>query len=159
MRRIIEVLTLSSPVLLLISMILSFVLVFIMQCFYYYVILEDGLSYLNWIGSIGFAFLVQLIRFSSGLAGAYEIANKKYWQGIIGLLLSFAVTMFETFDVAHIYNYWHTEYATDRALYHMMQFTVWAGFVLEIRFMITISSFLDKDKKDEKEEEKTEKKT
>lgn len=151
MRRIIKVLTLSSPLLLLISMVLSFVLLFIMQCFYYYIILESGLSYLNWIASIGFAFLVQLIRLSSGLAGAYEISKGKYWQGVIGLLLSFAVTVFETFDVSHIYEFWHSEYGTDKALYHMMQFTVWAGFILEIRFMMTINSIMDVPVNDETE--------
>lgn len=129
-----------------------------MQCFYYYVILESGLSYLNWIASIGFAFLVQLIRLSSGLAGAYEIAKGKYVTGVLGLLLSFAVTVFETFDVAHIYDYWHLKYGTDRALYHMLQFTVWAGFILEIRFMMTAGTLLDSEKKKNEEKDKEEKK-
>ena len=139
-------------------MVLSFVLMFGVQMFYY------AESFKGAVPNIGFAFgggiaiglFTQLVRLSFGLAGAYDFAEGKYGKGAGGLLFSFCVTLFEAFEVQDIAQRWGNgnDHLEDSLLL-LFQFLLWCGFALEIRLAMNLSSGGSIGKQSSKEQKNT----
>jgi hypothetical protein len=128
---------------LLAAMVLSFVLMFGVQMFYY----AD--SFKDVVPNVGFAFGVgiciglftQLCRLSFGLAGAFEFSNGRYGSGAVGLLFSFCITLFEAFEVQAIAIKWSgRDLHLHDSLLLLFQFLIWTGFCLELRLAMNVSS-------------------
>lgn len=127
---------------LLTAMVLSFVLMFGVQMFYY------AESFKGIVPNVGFAFGVgiaiglftQLCRLAFGLAGAFEFASGRYGKGAGGLLFSFCITLFEAFEVQDIAHRWsnNSEQLHDSLLL-LFQFLIWTGFCLELRLAMNVS--------------------
>ena len=90
---------------------------------------------------IGIALFTQLVRLAFGLAGAYEFSKGRYGSAAGGLLFSFCVTLFESFEVQAIAEKWSSN---DLHLYDslllLFQFLIWTGFCLELRLAMNVSS-------------------
>ena len=132
----------KSPGLLLVSMILSFVLVAIVQVFYYsnYVFVgKVGTAGIAFAISCGIAVMVQLTRVAFGITGAFEFANGNAGKGIFGILCSLGLTIWSSFELAEIAAVWA---GNDASLLYSSQlvllFIAWAGWVLEVRLAVTI---------------------
>lgn len=131
----------KAPEFLLFSMVLSFVLMFSVQLFYYATIFDKLVPNVAFSYAIGcgIGLMYQLARLSFGLGGAYEFSRGKSWTGIIGLLFSFGLTLFEAFEVQEMAFYWSK---SDDTIYHSiligLQAVIWLGLALEIRLALSI---------------------
>lgn len=131
----------KAPEFLLFSMVLSFVLMFSVQLFYYAKIFEDlvpNVAFTYAIG-MGIGLMYQIARLSFGLAGAYEFSKGKAWTGIVGLMFSFGLTLFEAFEVQEMAAYWSID---NPSIYQSivigLQAVIWLGLALEIRLALSI---------------------
>jgi hypothetical protein len=131
----------KAPEFLLFSMVLSFVLMFSVQLFYYATIFDKlvpNIAFSYAIGA-GIGLMYQLARLSFGLGGAYEFSRGKSWTGIIGLMFSFGLTLFEAFEVQEMALYWSQ---SDETIYHSiligLQAVIWLGLALEVRLALSI---------------------
>jgi hypothetical protein len=131
----------KAPEFLLFSMVLSFVLMFSVQLFYYATIFDNLVPNVAFSYAIGcgIGLMYQLARLSFGLGGAYEFSRGKSWTGIIGLMFSFGLTLFEAFEVEEMAMYWSQN---DDTIYHSillgLQAVIWLGLALEIRLALSI---------------------
>lgn len=137
----------SSSKFLLASMILSFLLMMTIQMFYYAMVFKDVLIELGM--GIGATFgvglcvgiIVQSIRLAFGLAGAHEFGIGRYGSGTFGLLFSFCVTLFESFEVQLIATDWsHGDLHLYSTMHMLFQFLIWSGFFMEIRLAMNVTS-------------------
>lgn len=133
----------SSSKFLLASMVLSFLLMMVVQMFYY------AGAFKGVVPSAGFAFgigiaiglFTQMARMSFGLAGAYEFAIGRYGSGAAGLIFSFCITLFESFEVRGIATEWSNGNGhLFETLHLLFQFLIWSGFCLELRLAMNVSS-------------------
>jgi len=133
----------NSSNFLLVSMILSFVLMFGIQMFYY------AESFMGILPNNGFAYGVgiciglftQLCRLAFGLAGASEFASGRYGSGAMGLIFSFCITLFESFEVQAIALEWSgRDVRLHDSLLILFQFLIWTGLFLELRLAMNVSS-------------------
>ena len=143
--------------LLLISMFLSFILMFLIEVFHYAndVINQNAPNYAIAFGmAVGIATMVQFCRVAFGLSGAYEFAKNNIGIGIVGLLFSLILTIWCSYEVTHVARNWakDNEYLYKQALL-VLQFIVWSGFALEIRLAVAVGS---EAKRIEKEKAKSE---
>lgn len=129
----------TSPMFLLVAMILSFLLMFLVQLFYYSNLFNGFLPVaFCYIVAVGIGLMVQLSRLALGLAGASEFMQGNTGKGIAGILFSLALSIFEAFEVYEIVSSFD-----EKIRYSMMmvlQSIVWLGFILEIRLAINLKS-------------------
>lgn len=128
---------------LLTAMVLSFVLMFGVQMFYYAESFKDVVPNVGFAFGVGIAIglFTQLCRLAFGLAGAYEFANGRYGAGAGGLLFSFCITLFEAFEVQSIAEKWSNgNVQLHDSLLLLFQFLLWCGFALEVRLAMNVSS-------------------
>ena len=131
-----------SSTLLLTAMMLSFLLMFGVQMFYYADIFKDVVPNIGFAYGIGIAIgvMTQLGRFAFGVSGAYEFAKGYYAKGAGGLLFSFCITLFEAFEVHTVAIHW----SNGNPVLHdpmllLFQFLIWTGFCLELRLAMNVS--------------------
>lgn len=136
----------KAPLYLLISMGLSFLLMFIVQLFYYAGIFTPLLpqSAFAYVIGGGIGVMYQAARLSFGLSGAYEFSNGKSSNGIIGILFSFALTFYESYEVTEIAHYWGNEAGSELSILYALQAIVWLGFALEIRLAMNVAKKMKK---------------
>lgn len=136
-----------SPALTLVSMILSFVLVLLLQVFYYATEVFSGYyTGVAYAMGVGVAVMFQAARLAFGMSGAYDFANGNMGKGIFGLLFSLALTSIESFEVVHFADFFSN--GVDRVYSSALlafQVVVWLGFALEIRLATSVSGILKKD--------------
>lgn len=145
----------SAPTLLLVSMILSFVLMLVVQLFYYSMVFEDLIPALGLAYAIaaGIALMFQSARFSFGIAGAYEFAKGETGKGFFGILFSLSLTIFEAFEVSEMTVVWLAKKPELISTLNMvLQAILWLGFALEIRLLTSVAGSAKQDEKEEKEE-------
>ncbi len=149
-----------SPILLLVSMLLSFLLVALVQTFYYsnFVLAgKVGTAGIAYAMAIGIALMTQFARVAFGISGAYEFGNGKTGKGILGLLFSLALSVFESFEVGEIAHVWAKD---DPSLLFssvmFLQFLVWVGFSLEIRLALLIAKKTKEENQEVEEKVKAE---
>jgi len=130
-----------APGFLLFSMVLSFVIMFVVQLFYYAEIFSESLPSIafSYAIGVGMGLMYQLSRLALGLAGAYEFSRGKIGIGIAGLAFSFGLTLFESFEVTEMAVFWSAE---NPLIYNSisigLQAVIWLGFVLEVRLALSI---------------------
>ena len=139
----------KAPEFLLFSMVLSFVLMFSVQLFYYATIFDELVPNMAFSYALGcgIGLMYQLARLSFGLAGAYEFGKGKAWTGIIGLMFSFGLTLFEAFEVQEMALFWSEN---NESIYQSimigLQAVIWLGLALEIRLALSIKQDKPKPK-------------
>lgn len=140
----------QQSLLLLVSMFLTFILMFLIEAFHYAnnVIGENvpNMAYAYGMG-LSIAAIQQLSRISFGISGAYEFAKGNPGKGLLGLLFSLILTVYCSYEVAEIAIVWSG--GNESLLWSaqlVLFFIVWAGFVLEIRLAISISGEAKEDK-------------
>lgn len=124
-------------------MVLSFVLMMVVQMFYYAGAFKDVVPSIGFAFGIGIAIglFTQMARMSFGLAGAYEFATGRYGSGATGLVFSFCITLFEAFEVKGIAQGWSNgDVHLFTTLHLLFQFLIWSGFCLELRLAMNVSS-------------------
>jgi hypothetical protein len=140
------------------AMILLFVLKMVVDGFHYTEIFTPRVPAVGFAYAIGIGLALSsgLTRFALGLGGAYEFAKGKVGVGIFGLIFSFGMTIWQAFEVANIVSVWANGESGE--FYNIsngvLQFVVWAGWILEIRLAFHISGTLkDEQETEEKENE------
>ncbi len=162
-------LILQSPTFLLVSMGLSFLIIFSVEFLYYseYIFARKMAHPFNWIlgGSIGLMF--QLARFAFGIAGASDFSNGNTRSGILGMIFSVALAIVGAIEVHLITSNWADG---DTYFYFSsmlgLQSIVWLGLIIEIRIAMTVANSvkelvaeeaeIEKQRLDEAEKEKRE---
>lgn len=144
-------LILKSPMFLLVSMILSFVIMFGVQMFYYadFIFLDRVPSPFNWIIGCAIGLMTQLARLAFGIAGASDFAKGKTGKGLIGVLFSLGLAIVGAYEVAEIALAWsngNTDFYNSCLL--IMELIVWLGFLLEIRIAISVGGELKEETSD-----------
>ena len=138
-------LILQSPMFLLVSMILSFVIMFGVQMFYYadMIFIDRVPSPFNWIIGCAIGLMTQLARLAFGIAGAADFAKGKISKGLVGMLFSLGLAIVGAYEVAEIALTWskgnHQFY---NSCLLVMELIVWLGFLLEIRIAISVGGEL-----------------
>ena len=134
-----------SPMFLFVSMVLSFILMFLVQLFYYstHVFGENVPGGFSYIIGFSIGLITQLARLAFGLAGAYDFAKGRVARGLSGMLFSLGLAIFEAFEVAEIATLWGGSSPT---LYNstmlILQSIVWLGLLLEVRLAINLTNTL-----------------
>ncbi len=136
----------NAPALLLGAMIVSFLLSSTVQYFYYtdYVFKNFASPGTTIFMGICVSFLVQAVRFALGVTGAFVFSEGKFWNGMFGVFLSVAVTIWTSFEATHIAAWAGTLHPTDMvkveaATHFILQFVVWVGLLLEIRLALAVT--------------------
>jgi len=89
---------------------------------------------------ISIGLMTQLARFAFGVSGAFEFAKGLYAKGAGGLLFSFCITLFESFEVQSIAAKWSGgDVHLFDAMFLLFQFLIWTGFCLELRLAMNVS--------------------
>ena len=138
-------LILQSPMFLLVSMMLSFIIMFGVQMFYYadMIFLDKVPSPFNWLIGAAIGLMTQLARLAFGIAGASDFAQGKTSKGLTGLIFSLGLAIVGAYEVAEISAMWANG---DHGFYNscmlVLQVIVWLGFILEIRMAITVGGSL-----------------
>lgn len=152
--------------LILVSMFLSFILMFIIETFYYandILLLKVPSAAYAYIIGIAIAVLVQFCRVAFGVSGAYEFAKGNTGKGIFGMLFSLVLAVWCSYEVSEIAHSWASYTDANNILQIdprllqsstlVLQLIVWAGFALEIRLAIAVASFKQEDDTKDKEED------
>ncbi|RMF27955.1 MAG: hypothetical protein D6765_06740 [Bacteroidetes bacterium] len=99
------------------------------------------------IAGLGFAFaltiaaITQAIRFGLLIAGAADFNTGKTARGIFSLVCSLGVTIFCAIEIAEFAATWGSLYPSHAAAMSLIfQFMVWAGFLLEVRLVVTVAN-------------------
>jgi len=127
----------SSPLFLLVSMVLSFILMLLVQLFYYSELFKELPYSFGLIVGVAIGILTQLARLAFGVSGVAEFAHGKTGRGIASILFSLALTIFESFEVIGVANLLSPTLQGEAMM--ILQLVVWLGFVLEIRLAINVS--------------------
>jgi len=127
-----------APTFLFVSMLLSFILMFLVQMFYYSNLLMDAVPMaFAYVMAFAIGLMFQFSRLAFGIAGAAEFSQGNTAKGITGMIFSLGLSIFESFEVSEIAMIWNDN------LYHsslmILQSIVWLGFLLEIRLAINLS--------------------
>jgi len=139
----------NSPHFLMASMILSFLLMLVIQMFYYATVFEGILPNKGFQYGIGFCIgvMVQSARLAFGLAGAYEFSTQRYGVGTLGLFFSLAITLFESFEVMEIAKAWSNGVEpVYNSLLLLLEFIIWTGLCLELRLAMNVAGDSTKTK-------------
>ena len=142
----------ASPQILLLTMALSFLIMSAVQTFFYQELFTGKVpnSTIALVIGLCVAVIVQASRFAFGLSGAFEFAYGQMGRGMIGLLFSLGITIFEAYEVHEIATIFSTSSPTTLGLttfnednynasFLILQFICWIGFALEARLAITLS--------------------
>lgn len=130
----------TSPMFLLVSMILSFLLMLLVQIFYYSHLFESLPYSFNFIIGISIGLLTQLARLAFGVSGVAEFAHGRTGRGMASILFSLALTVFESFEVVGVAKLLSPELANEGMM--ILQLVVWLAFVLEIRLAINVGGVM-----------------
>jgi len=133
----------TSPLFLLVSMILSFVLMLLIQLFYYGELFKDLPYSFGLIIGVAIGLLTQLARLAFGISGVAEFAHGKMGRGVASILFSLALTIFESFEVVGVANMLSPTLKNEGMM--ILQLIVWLGFVLEIRLAINVGGAMSSD--------------
>lgn len=138
-------LVLHSPAFLFISMILSFVLMFVVQMFYYSQFVFAGKMPVAFCWAVGIAIglMVQLSRLAFGIAGASDFAKGRISRGLSGMLFSLGLAILGSYEVNEIVATWSKSDSHGSTML-ILQSIVWLGFLLEIRIAIAVGGELKK---------------
>lgn len=130
-----------SPILTLVSMIMSFILVFVLQVFYYATEVFSGyITGIAYALAVGIALMFQLARVAFGISGAYDFSNGHTGKGILGMLFSITLTAIESFEVVHFAeSFANGSSRVYSSALLAFQVIVWLGFALEIRLATSVS--------------------
>lgn len=123
------------------SMVISFILLMVIQVFFYYYIFDDllpGTAYSIGAG-IAIGIMLQGARFAFGIASINDFLNKESFKGFFGLLMSLGLTIFSTYEALEIAAIWGNS-KHEYAIMLILMATVWLGWALEIRLCINITS-------------------
>ena len=138
-------LILQSPMFLLVSMMLSFLIMFGVQMFYYadMIFLDRVPSPFNWLIGAAIGLMTQLARLAFGIAGASDFARGRVSRGLSGMVFSLGLAIVGAYEVAEIAVMWSKgdQHFYDSCML-VLQLIVWLGFVLEIRMAITVGGAL-----------------
>lgn len=150
-------LILQSPTFLLVSMALSFLIIFSVEFLYYseYIFARKMVNPFNWVlgGAIGLMF--QLARFAFGIAGASDFSTGNQKAGLMGMVFSVALAAVGGIEVHLICSNWANG---DPSFYFSsmlgLQSIVWLGLVIEIRIAMTVANSVKELKRQDAEIEK-----
>lgn len=129
-----------SPFFLLVSMVVSFILMFVVQMFYYSELFEALPNAFPIVVGVSIGLLTQLARLALGLSGVSEFAKGKTGRGIASILFSLALTIFESYEVIGVAKMFSEDTSGEAMM--ILQLVVWLGFVLEIRLAINLGGVL-----------------
>jgi len=142
-------LILQSPMFLLVSMILSFVIMFGIQLFYYSdMIFQTKIPQpFNYIAGASIGLMTQLARLAFGIAGASDFAKGSTAKGLTGMLFSLGLAIVGAYEVAEMAHMWASDADQfDQGFYSscllVLELIVWLGFLLEIRIAISVGGEL-----------------
>lgn len=129
----------SSPLWLLLALVLSFAIMLVLQVAYYeeIVLVDKVVKPLNVILAIAFAVMSQVLRFALVLASLHDFSNNKGIAGIFGMLASIGATIFATHEVLQMVEIWGGT-MTKSSFESMLLFVVWVGLGLEIRVVMNV---------------------
>lgn len=136
-------LILQSPTFLLVSMALSFLIIFSVEFLYYseYIFAKKMPHPFNWLLGCAIGLMFQLARFAFGIAGAADFSNGNTRSGIAGMIFSVALAVVGAIEVHLITSNWA---AGDEAFYFSsmlgLQSIVWLGLVIEIRIAMSVGN-------------------
>jgi len=137
-------LTKISPLLLIISMLLSFTSMFIFQVNYYEELMAENLPTMGVVLAWAIAIVTQFARMAFGIAGARDFYLGNSFSGSLGLAASLGISIFENFEAAWMAAHWE-----NMEMLGLLRFIVWLGFVLEVRLILTAGNANDDDQPSE----------
>ena len=133
--RAIQLLTNLSPVLVILTTLLSLLVIQIIDTVAKIDIFVPKMGLVGYAPAFLIPFCILIARLGFGLLGAKDIAQKSYASGIVGLLGTFAIALYEHNAVTQIATVWKlTDYAV------LFQFIVWLAVAAELRLMMTLGS-------------------
>lgn len=141
----------SSPILLTIGMILTFIITMLVQFFFYKSMVFPDLMPTNYAalaaGLVAFSF--QFIRFALGITGASEFSRGKFAAGLAGIIISAGLAVYEGHEIGHMVSMLPERIAD--ILSYLMYGVLWLGFFIEIRLGLNIANAVKKRTKQEQE--------
>ena len=129
-----EFLTDISPILIIGSFGLSLIAFGVLKFNYHVELLSEKLPTMGVAIAAMIAVVSQLLRFAFGLAGVRDLVRGRKWVGIIGIMASVVLTIYEHFEAGRMAVHWGNEH-----LWFIFVFLVWVALVAEIRLIMTMS--------------------
>lgn len=131
----IQFLTDLSPFFIISTTIISLLVIFLIDIIYLSEVFVPKMSYAGYLvgGLIPLAIFVARIGF--GLLGASDISKGSWISGLIGLIGTFAIAIFEHYALTHIAITWKM---VDQI--GLFQFMVWLAVGAELRLMMTLGN-------------------
>lgn len=132
-KNVLDFLVRISPLLIIATMVIFLTVVAVIQFNFYNSKFSSPLPeagpYLAVFGASGFA----IARLAFGLIGARDISNGKLMTGILGLVATLAIAIFEHTEVQSIVSFWAIP-----ELSTLVKFFIWIAVIAEIRLLMTV---------------------
>ena len=138
----VSIISALAPMMLIITMLCTFVVIAIFSTKYYQVSIFKLIfvnSYFSFSVALFCSIILQLSRLSFGLASVDEFAEGKMGRGLLGLLFSLALTVYEISQVVFICDYYEKLLSISaNSLQNLLICIVILGFALELRLVINV---------------------
>ena len=138
----VSIISALAPLMLVFTMLCTFVVIAIFSTKYYQVSIFKLVftnSYFSFSVALFCSLILQLARLSFGLASVDEFSESKMGRGILGLLFSLALTVYEISQVIFICDYYEKLLSISaNSLQNLLICIVVLGFALELRLVINV---------------------
>ncbi len=134
-------LTNSSPMLIILCFICSLVLLGIIKYHYQLALFNVVSPSVSFWVAILFAGVIQVGRMAFGFVGVRDLVRGRWVIGILGIIASILITIFEHTEVNRMVAHWDQEH-----LRFPLLFLVWIALVFELRLIMTMTGTGDAEK-------------
>ena len=134
-------LTNSSPMLIILCFICSLVLLGIIKYHYQLALFHVVSPSVSFWVAILFAAVIQVGRMAFGFVGVRDLVRGNWVIGVLGIIASIVITVFEHTEVNRMVAHWNQEHLRIPLL-----FLVWIALVFELRLIMTMAGAGDTEK-------------
>lgn len=131
---ILKFLTLISPLLVILGMIISFVTMGVLQFNYYTDLFESSLPSVGVGVAVLICILTQVSRLSFGLLGAWDISKGNNWTGGMGIIAGVLVAVFEHYECGRMATHFESP-----DIKYLLLFVNWISIAAEIRLLASMN--------------------
>ena len=135
---ILKFLTMISPLLVILGMIISFLTLGVLQFNYYSDLFSESLPEIGIFVATLICVLTQVSRLSFGLLGAWDISKGNNWTGGLGIFAGILVAVFEHYECGRMATHFNKP-----EIEYLLLFVNWISIAAEIRLLASMNKLED----------------